>query len=154
MASVTVKVEGLKELQRALHELPREVEGPPIYSALRTAANVMKKDAQSKVPVDTGLLRKRIVVARSKIDNGKRGLYGVYMRVKPLKVARLKKAGTYNLKDDPFYWKFVEFGTSKMPAHPFLRPAFEANKTKAVEIIRERLKLTIEKAAAKVARGR
>ena len=33
--------------------------------------------------------------------------------------------------DDPYYWRFVEFGTSKMPAKPFLRPAFTAKKEQA-----------------------
>jgi len=39
--------------------------------------------------------------------------------------------------------RFQEFGTSKMAAHPFMRPAFEANKeamlSKIVEGIREAL---------------
>lgn len=33
---------------------------------------------------------------------------------------------------DTFYWRFLEFGTEKMPAKPFMRPAFE-NNTAAVE---------------------
>jgi HK97 gp10 family phage protein len=36
--------------------------------------------------------------------------------------------------------KFVEFGTSKMPAHPFLQPAFEKNKDVIKEKIAETLK--------------
>jgi HK97 gp10 family phage protein len=38
---------------------------------------------------------------------------------------------------DAYYWKFVEFGTSKMSARPFLRPAFEASKLQAVDRIQE-----------------
>lgn len=33
---------------------------------------------------------------------------------------------------EAFYGRFVEFGTSKMAANPFLRPAFEAKKKDAV----------------------
>lgn len=154
MSSTVVKVTGLRELHEALRQLPKEVEGPPLYAALRAAAAPMKKDAVAAVPKDTHLIEKRITVARSKINNGKQGLYGIYMRVKPIKAARLKKLGKYDVKNDPFYWRFVEFGTSKMPARPFLRPAFEANKDKAVTIIRDKLKVTIAKAAAKVSRGR
>lgn len=28
---------------------------------------------------------------------------------------------------DTYYWRFLEFGTSKMPAQPFLRPAMDAS---------------------------
>lgn len=39
-----------------------------------------------------------------------------------------------------FYMKFIEYGTSKLPARPFLRPALLRNKDKAYEIMREELK--------------
>lgn len=39
-----------------------------------------------------------------------------------------------------FYGKFLEFGTSKMPARPFLSPAFESNKAYVNEIIKRTLK--------------
>lgn len=39
-----------------------------------------------------------------------------------------------------FYGKFIEFGTSKMPARPFLQPAYEKNKQNIKRIIAETLK--------------
>jgi HK97 gp10 family phage protein len=48
---------------------------------------------------------------------------------------------------DSFYWKFLEFGTNKMAARPFLRPAFEANKEGAIEAIGKSLDETIQAAA-------
>jgi len=41
---------------------------------------------------------------------------------------------------DVFYLKFIEFGTSKMPARPFLAPAFEKNKGEAKRIIKDAFK--------------
>ncbi len=38
-------------------------------------------------------------------------------------------------KFDAYYWYLVEFGTSKMSARPFMRPAFEAKKDDAVAAI-------------------
>ena len=35
-----------------------------------------------------------------------------------------------------FYLKFLEFGTSKMPARPFLGPAYERNKGEAIRILK------------------
>lgn len=39
-----------------------------------------------------------------------------------------------------FYGKFLEFGTSKMAAKPFMAPAFENKKEEAKEIIKKELK--------------
>lgn len=36
-----------------------------------------------------------------------------------------------------FWMKMVEFGSSKMNARPFLAPAYERNKARAIEIIKE-----------------
>lgn len=39
--------------------------------------------------------------------------------------------------DDPYYYPTaVEMGTEKMPAHPFLRPALDANRQNALAIVR------------------
>ncbi|HGN2540501.1 TPA: HK97-gp10 family putative phage morphogenesis protein, partial [Proteus mirabilis] len=45
-----------------------------------------------------------------------------------------------------FYWWFVEFGTAKMPAQPFMRPSFEAKKEATAKVIVQTLKEDIEKA--------
>ena len=39
-----------------------------------------------------------------------------------------------------YYMKMVEWGTSKMPARPFLTPAFYRRKAEAYEIIKEELR--------------
>ena len=39
-----------------------------------------------------------------------------------------------------FYGKFLEFGTSKMPARPFLGLAYTRNKYKVLDIIRDKLR--------------
>ncbi|WP_455275134.1 HK97-gp10 family putative phage morphogenesis protein [Ralstonia thomasii] len=36
---------------------------------------------------------------------------------------------------EAFYGRFLEYGTSKMAAQPFLRPAYEAKKTAAAEAV-------------------
>ncbi len=37
-------------------------------------------------------------------------------------------------KSKAFYGRFVEFGTSRMPAHSFLRSAYEAKKEEAMQV--------------------
>ena len=40
-------------------------------------------------------------------------------------------------KFDAYYWRYVEFGTSRMAARPFLRPSFEVKKEEAIGAITE-----------------
>lgn len=42
-------------------------------------------------------------------------------------------------KRKAFYGQFVEFGTKRMPAHPFLRPSFDAVNQKAIDAVNDRL---------------
>ena len=53
---------------------------------------------------------------------------------------RAAKAGQRGARNpnDPFYWRFLEFGTRKMPARPFLQRATSAL-PKALTIFQERV---------------
>jgi HK97 gp10 family phage protein len=52
---------------------------------------------------------------------------------------------TFKDKKHAFFWRFIEFGTSKMQAHPFMRQAFEAAKERALQRFEERLKERLDK---------
>lgn len=156
--SVTVEVRGLKELRAALLKLPVKMQGAAIYSALNAGAQPIKKDAQARVPVRTGVVKRAIRVSRSKVNKGKDGLTEVMVNVKKLgrkEVRAFKAAGGKSgaNPNDPYYWRFLEFGTSKMPAKPFLRPAFESNKGRSLEAIRKKLGQAIEHQARKLNRA-
>lgn len=49
-------------------------------------------------------------------------------------------------KTHAFYGRFVEFGTSKMAAKPFLRPAYDAARAKALQAVQERMAAEVKKA--------
>jgi HK97 gp10 family phage protein len=42
-------------------------------------------------------------------------------------------------KQKAFYGRFVEFGTKRMPAYPFLRTAYDAVSQKAIKAVNDRL---------------
>ena len=49
-------------------------------------------------------------------------------------------------KSHAFYGRFVEFGTSRMAAKPFLRPAYDAARAKALQAVQERMAEEVRKA--------
>ena len=161
MSMVTIKVEGLKELQKALKELPLEIQKRPLRSAVSAGAKVIADEAINKAPVgETGNLIKSLYRYRSRRQSptgketflvGVRKGKGIYGNTRLNR--RLGRVGKkYQTQGEAYYWRFVEFGTSKMPAQPFLRPAFESAKERAVQVMKERLGKAIELQARKLAR--
>ena len=134
--SVTVRVDGLKELADKLRGMGPDLSRNALRAGVRAAAKLVKDDAAERVPVDTGTLKRALYMKqiREKSSAWQQTFYVAVRRGK----AQRKRAL------DAYYWRFVEFGTAKMAARPFLRPAFEANKRQAVDVIAERLKARIE----------
>lgn len=154
---IAVKLGGFDAMNRALLAASKEIRTKAVRSSLRKAGNVIKKAAQQAAPVlqvptktrKSGTVRKAIAVRNSKFAR-QAGDEGVFVGVRPLRGSRQKrlgKAGASN-PNDPYYWRFVEFGTKKMSARPFLQPA--ANKgAEAVKVFMDSVVPQIEKLDAK-----
>jgi HK97 gp10 family phage protein len=158
--NIDMKVEGLAALNKALLELPLQVRGAPLRTATRKAAMVIRNDARAKAPVDTGLLKREIITSRSRSQSAE-GRETFVVMVKQLtkryantKANRRKNRVGRKFKTEglAYYWKFLEFGTSKMAARPFMRKAFEAKKEEAVRILQQELNDAIQKTARKLKR--
>lgn len=153
---VEMKIDGLKELDEALKKLPIELQKKELRAAVAKSSNILKKEVIAKAPVNTGRLRDNVYrfYAKNQSDSG-RATYIVGVRngkkkryVRSRKNYRLGRAGqSYVTDGDAFYWKFIEFGTKKMPARPFIRPAFDGKKTEIIESI----KLSLAKSIRKIA---
>jgi HK97 gp10 family phage protein len=158
---IGIKVDGLKELEKALMELPKEIQGRPLRSAVSAAAGLIRDKAIEKAPLGkTGTLRKEIYRYRSRRNSAKgRETFfvgvkqgtGVYKDTEENR--RKKRVGKkYKTQGKAYYWRFFEFGTIKMQKQPFLRPALENNKAGAVDIMKERLRKAIDNQVKKLAK--
>jgi len=118
-----LKTKGFKELFKNLDKLEKAIVNE-IEDIIKKAAEKIRDEAKERAPKLTGQLSDSI-------------------EVKTLEIKKDKiKIGIGPVGDAVFYWFFVEYGTSKMAAQPYLRPAYDNNK-KAVEkeIARELQKL-------------
>ena len=164
---VRTEFRGLAELRRSMEELPRRVDSKILNDGLLAGARIVRDEAKALAPelsvVDPrwsrGALKRAIRAVRIRPREfaaeaivSVRKLSGRSMSRFKQKQAERRRAGKKARRIDPrdaYYWFFVEFGTSKMPARPFLRPAFERRKVQAVEasikFFRERVQLEIAK---------
>lgn len=158
---ISVKVEGLAELRKALEELPKEIQGRPLRSAVSAAAGLIRDKAKQAAPVgETGNLKSAIYRYRSRRNSatGKEtffvGIRQGKAQYKDTAINRRKgRVGKkYNTQGEAYYWRFLEFGTAKMQKKPFLRPAFDENKEAAVELMKQRMRRAIDNQVKKLAK--
>lgn len=148
----TVKLEGLDDLNRAIKELVGDLRRKVVRAALRDAAKPIQRAAVAAAPVLKkphpyrlpGTLKRSILVKASKRFNGAGGEIGVYIAVRKRKGLGGKASARNPF--DPFYWRFMEFGTARQGKRPYLLPAFETNTRNAIKIFQDRIKDRIEKA--------
>lgn len=123
---ISAKVHGIPGLKAALAGLVPKLRRQALRNALAAGARVVRDDARRRAPVlqptmrapyrKPGTLRKAIVVRTSKIARA-RGDVGVFVNVRPAKRGQ-RGAKSPN---DPFYWRFLEFGTKHIAPRGFLQ---------------------------------
>lgn len=120
MENFTFTTPGLAGFEAKLLELGTAGARRIGRAALRQSAKVVLVETRLLARRRTGLLKKSIQVK----DRGIRG-DTIYFSVSVLQRA--------------FYGKFLEFGTSRMPAYPFMRPAAENTAQESVAVMAEYL---------------
>lgn len=111
------EVIGVPELDKALVQLEKRVQNQLIRRATREVARHLWRVVIARVPVDTGLLARSLRVRTLGRVRG-----GRYKGMRGHQVQTSK--GFY--KGEDYYGSFIEFGTAKMVARPFLRPSADA----------------------------
>lgn len=154
----STEVKGLKELNEALKQLPDNIARNVLRGATGAGAAVIRKEARQRAPVFDGQIGDKHpppgTLKKSVYQSQVRQLSSLVKQVFHVGVRSGKgKKDKGGRSLDAYYWRFVEFGTSKMAARPFLRPAFEAKKLAAIEAIREYMAARIPREVEKLKKG-
>ena len=126
-----LKVTGIKETKKFFQEKLRDTR-KAIRKSLKEAGQLIANGIRARAPVLTGTLSKNIVVR-----SGKRRKGVISVDVKPAPIAwygRLVETGHIDAKSGKF-----------VPAHPFVRPVYDADKEKAAQIIIDSVEEQIKK---------
>lgn len=132
------EIQGLEEVLGKLKTLKDETRGKTTRFALRKAANLVRDAAKANAErlddprtstniaanIKVGIEKKRYrqdgeLKMRVGVAGGAKGFAAA--------VGEMRGKGKGNPGGDTYYWRFLEFGTSKMAARPFMRPALESN---------------------------
>lgn len=169
---VTVSIDGLRELDQALGQLTKATARNVVKRVLVKAGAPIAEAASHMAPKDTGELSSSVVVS-SKVQNSVgKAEYAEAMRqglgkdaaLKALRGARRSAKGKDSFgvvlvgptqaktKKDAIKRIVQEFGSVNQPGQPYMRPAWDQNKDKALDIITGELGGEIQKAAARAAK--
>jgi HK97 gp10 family phage protein len=116
-----VNIVGMDEVIGKLNKFDVEAR-KAVRTQVRKSANAIRKGAQQRVPVDSGRLKKSIR-ARYSSD-------GFSAEIAP------------GLK-----WRahFIEFGTLKMAAHPYMMPAWEQERPNYIAGVKQAIRGAVKK---------
>lgn len=149
-------IEDIGNLTEQFANLSEQMQGRIGWGAAKKAAGVIRDAAEENA--------KRIDAPKRPGDKIDSKIYPYIVVQKATKIGKAEKAVAYRVgvqgqaiyegvREPPTYWRFVELGTAKTPAQPFLRPAMQSNQGKVVQVLKDELWRRITKEVDKQKRG-
>lgn len=140
---------GLNDIAKDLEKLSKAENNKVLRDATRAGAEVLKEEVIDRAPVRTGKMRKNVVVVTQKSRRKGEISSGVHIRGVNPQTGNSDNSMKAKNPRNAFYWRFVEMGTVNMPAHPFVRPAFDTAQEMAAEVAIKRMNTSIDEALSK-----
>lgn len=147
---VRVKFTGGKELEQALREMGEEWATKAGYRANLKAAQHMRDRYVEAAPYQPGPTVKSWKRKDGTVVKADYGHLKENIRVRRDKSRKQGNVVHLVTAGKAFWGRFLEYGTRKMAARPWMRPAFEAHREQAVDIQLGELNSLIERAAKRI----
>lgn len=151
MAEQFAKLVGFEDLKKKLALLPQQIGRNALRGAVNAGCTPMVEEARRNEMRSnkTGVLQAAIYKKQiPELSSVTQQIFHIGWRKGKRYQAVIKGKRTVNL--DAYYGMYLEFGTSKMSARPFMRPAFETQKENTIEAVRVYLEKRIPEEIAKL----
>lgn len=128
------KIQGADNFKKNLRQLEQNVQLKTARAAARKAANVIRDAAKANAEKLDDPETSQSIAANIAVQQRTKELKRTGDLVFSIGVRGGSKSKSSNEKNpggDTFYWRFIELGTSKLAATPFLQPAMKDNIAKA-----------------------
>ena len=168
---IEFEIRGMDHVIHTLEQLPREVttrRGGLAAKALRKGALIIRDQARANVRAitagstrSTGALAKAVTASKVRLRGEKGARYLVWLGKRSARRYRQSAANvrsgrsgrTYAIEGPQFYGRFLEYGTAKMIARPWIRPAFQTRRVEAVSITNREMLDLVDDAAQRFLNG-
>nr|WP_240461573.1 HK97-gp10 family putative phage morphogenesis protein [Pectobacterium brasiliense] len=139
----------MNDIAKDLEKLSKAENNKVLRDATRAGAEVLKEEVIANAPERTGKMRKNVVVVTQK--SKRRGEISSGVHIRGVNPRTGNSDNTMKAKNprNAFYWRFVEMGTVNMPAHPFVRPAFDTRQEEAANAAIARANHAIDEVLSK-----
>lgn len=156
--SVSVEVQGLDDLAQQLNRLVNDAMAKQeVQNALLNASLPMVKAIRARAPIAEKeyfryfkggqKTKKGITLKRRELE--KPGNLRKSVARKRVFFRRTAVGVGIYFRKIGFYWRFLEYGTPRMAAKPFVRNSFDENRMIALERFKKRLKQNVDKVVAR-----
>lgn len=150
-------IHGLARLLRTLQKLPEELQRGPLSEATDAAAEVIQAQAVQNAPTHTGLLKESIKRRQINKTDPTMAQFRISVdgqtpakKFRSKSVFRTLDTGPKGPATEGAYYAFwIEFGREGQAAKPFMRPAFDQQKERAVLVFRDKFRAAVLAAVAK-----
>ncbi len=127
---LTVNKADLVAINQKLKTLGAKAGKPTVRKAARKAMVPVRNEVKTNAPFDPNLpvhINANVALRSKWSGDNLRLRVGIV-------------GGAKQNKETPFYFRFHEFGTKKMPARPFMQPALESNAQQILDTVADELK--------------
>lgn len=133
---IELEVRGIEEMERLFEEITPRHAINIMRATIGGIAGEVRDEAKDQAPKISRTLSKAIKVKRRR------------MRDNWVRADVIVETGR-TAKNDAFYWRFVEYGTSRVPERPFILTSVRALESRFPQILRVQFIDKLEKAIAR-----
>ena len=152
----SIQLSGMDDILRAFKRLGEKEGKKIVRKATRNGTKIIAKEIKARAPEDTGTLKRSITVrARRKRRKNEISFSTFFNTAKfpqllNFSLGSKSDIGTRKFSGQRyFYPAALEYGTNRMNARPFVRPAWDSKKRVALDTVLTQIRSGIEREAKK-----